>query len=198
LPPRLPPPRTGIQAILIGVSTGGPKALLQMLPALCGRVRLPILVVQHMPPQFTASLAESLGRICSHRVEEAVDGMPVEPGHCYIAPGGRHMVVRRTNRIEIGVNDQPPEGGVRPAADILFRSAAPIFGAGCIALVLTGMGSDGTRGLGPLKRMGATVLCQDEATSVVWGMPGSAVAAGLVDQVVPLDGLPEAVARLIL
>ena len=193
----LPGPRTGIQAILIGVSTGGPKALMQMLPVLCRKVSLPILIVQHMPPKFTASLAESLGRICSHRVEEAVDGLPVEPGRCYLAPGGRHMVVRRTTRIEVGVNDQPPEGGLRPAVDLLFRSAVPVFGAHCLAIVLTGMGSDGTRGLGPLKRAGAAVICQDEASSVVWGMPGSAVAAGLADQIVTLDGIPDAVAKLV-
>jgi two-component system chemotaxis response regulator CheB len=192
-----PQPRAGTQAVLIGVSTGGPKALMQMLPVLCRKVSLPILIVQHMPPKFTASLAESLGRICSHRVEEATDGMPVEPGRCYIAPGGRHMVVRRTTRVEIGINDQPPEGGLRPAVDLLFRSAAPVFDGRCVAVVLTGMGSDGTKGLAPLKRGGVPVICQDEATSVVWGMPGAAVAAGLADQVLPLDSIPDAVARLI-
>jgi two-component system chemotaxis response regulator CheB len=200
-PPARPaaiPVRPGAaQAILVGVSTGGPKALMQMLPALCRRTRLPILIVQHMPPKFTASLAESLARACTHKVVEAQDGMAVEDGWAFIAPGGRHMVVRRNagGKAEVGINDQPPECGLRPAADLLFRSAAPVFGANAVAVVLTGMGSDGTKGLAPLKRAGVPVIVQDEATSVVWGMPGSVVAAGLADQVLPLDQIPEAVAR---
>jgi two-component system chemotaxis response regulator CheB len=198
VPRALPSARIGLaQAVLIGVSTGGPKALMQMLPALCRRTRLPILIVQHMPPKFTASLADSLGRVCAHKVVEAVDGQAVDDGTVYIAPGGRHMVVRRNaaGKAEIGINDQPPECGLRPAADLLFRSAAPVFGANAVAVVLTGMGSDGTKGLAPLKRAGVPVIVQDEATSVVWGMPGAAVAAGLADQVLPLDSIPEAVGR---
>ena len=197
--PRPTVARSGlIRAVLIGVSTGGPKALMQMLPNLCKRTRLPILIVQHMPPKFTASLADSLGRLCSHKVVEAEDGMPVEDGWCFIAPGGHHLVVRPTSdgRVLTGVNDQPAEGGLRPAADVLFRSAASVYGGACVAVVLTGMGSDGTKGLAPLKRAGVQVVVQDEATSVVWGMPGSAVQAGLADQVLPLDAIPEAIARI--
>lgn len=192
------PTRTGTaQAILIGVSTGGPRALLTLLPRLTALVRLPIIVVQHMPPKFTASLAESLNKLCSHKVHEAVDQQPIEPGNTYIAPGGKHLIVRRLGpqQVVCGVNEQPPENGLRPNVDVMFRSAAQVWNGNVVAVILTGMGSDGTKGLGPLKRAGAPVIVQDEATSVVWGMPGAAVAAGLVDQVLPLDAIPEAVAR---
>ena len=192
--------RTGaIQAVLIGVSTGGPRALLTMLPRLTQLVRLPIVIVQHMPPKFTASLAESLGKVCAHKVHEAVDGQPIEPGNTYIAPGGRHLVVRRTSPTQVvcGVNDNPPENALRPNVDVMFRSAAQVWGGNVVAVILTGMGADGTKGLAPLKRAGAPVIVQDEATSVVWGMPGSAAAAGLVDQVLPLEAIPDAVARTI-
>lgn len=198
-PPR-PVPRTGTaQAVLIGVSTGGPRALLTMLPRLTTLVRLPIVIVQHMPPKFTASLAESLGKVCAHKVHEAVDGQPIEAGNTYIAPGGRHLVVRRASPTQIvcGVNDNPPENALRPNVDVMFRSAAQVWGGNVVAVILTGMGSDGTKGLAPLKRAGAPVIVQDEATSVVWGMPGSAAAAGLADQVLPLEAIPDAVARSI-
>lgn len=192
--------RTGTaQAVLIGVSTGGPRALLTMLPRLTQLVRLPIIIVQHMPPKFTASLAESLGKVCAHKVHEAVDGQPIEAGNTYIAPGGRHLVVRRTSPTQIvcGVNDNPPENALRPNVDVMFRSAAQVWGGNVVAVILTGMGADGTKGLAPLKRAGAPVIVQDEATSVVWGMPGSAAAAGLADQVLALEAIPDAVARAV-
>jgi two-component system chemotaxis response regulator CheB len=185
------------QAILIGVSTGGPRALITLLPRLTALVRLPIVIVQHMPPKFTASLAESLNKICSHQVHEAVDQQPIEPGNTYIAPGGKHLIVRRSGpqQIVCGVNEQPPENGLRPNVDVMFRSAAQVWNGNVVAVILTGMGSDGTKGLAPLKRAGAPVIVQDEASSVVWGMPGAAVAAGLADQVLTLEAIPEAVAR---
>jgi two-component system, chemotaxis family, protein-glutamate methylesterase/glutaminase len=205
LPALTPPPRplspvtrTGsAQAILIGVSTGGPKALLTMLPRLTQLIRLPIIIVQHMPPKFTASLAESLGRVCAHQVHEATDGQAIEPGNVYIAPGGQHLVVRRqvSGAIVCGVNDNPPENGLRPNVDVMFRSAAQVWGGHVVAVILTGMGSDGAKGLAPLKRAGAPVVVQDEATSIVWGMPGAAVAAGLADQILPLEAIPDAIAR---
>ena len=204
-PPRRPPfsqtpiPRTGrIQAIVIGVSTGGPRALLTLLPRLTSLTRLPIVIVQHMPPKFTASLAESLAKLCaSTLVTEAVDNDPVIPGRVYIAPGGKHLIVRRTlaNQVVCGVNENPPENALRPNVDVMFRSAAQVWGGSVVAVILTGMGADGTKGLAPLKRSGAPVIVQDEATSVVWGMPGSAVAAGLADQVLPLDSIADAVAK---
>ena len=204
-PPRRPPfsqtpiPRTGqIQAIVIGVSTGGPRALLTLLPKLTSLTRLPIMIVQHMPPKFTASLAESLAKLCgSTLVTEAADNDPIIPGRVYIAPGGKHLIVRRTlaNQVVCGVNENPPENALRPNVDVMFRSAAQVWGGSVVAVILTGMGADGTKGLAPLKRSGAPVIVQDEATSVVWGMPGSAVAAGLADQVLPLDSIADAVAK---
>lgn len=184
--------------ILIAVSTGGPKALHRLLPAISSRTNLPILVVQHMPPDFTRSLAQSLNQKCRHHVVEAEEAMVVTPGHIYIAPGGRHMLVRKSGaEAKIVINDQPPEKGCRPAADVLFRSTPGVWGAAQLALILTGMGVDGTRGAATLKRAGVTVLAQDEASCVVWGMPGSAVAAGVVDAVVSLDQLPDVVIKRI-
>ena len=197
VPASRPLGRTGIQAILIGVSTGGPRALLTILPRLTQLVQLPIIIVQHMPPKFTASLAESLDKVCGSRVHEAIDGQPIENGHVYLAPGGKHLVMRRATPLQIvcGVNENPPENGLRPNVDVMFRSAAQIWDGHVVAVVLTGMGADGTKGLGPLKRAGAPVIVQDEPTSVVWGMPGAVVAAGLADHVLPLEAIPEAVAR---
>lgn len=191
-------PPTRFQAIVIGISTGGPKALVQMLPTLCAQVDLPILIVQHMPPTFTASLAASLNGKCSHTVKEASDQEEVQLRHVYIAPGGRHLLLRRREGKVIAViNDQPPEGGCRPAVNVLFHAAAAVYGPEVVAIVMTGMGVDGTKGLGALKRGGAHVIVQDEETSVVWGMPGSAVASGYVDEIVPLDEIPARVAEAI-
>jgi len=187
-----------VQAIVIGVSTGGPRALLTLLPKLTRLTRVPIVIVQHMPPKFTASLAESLAKLCIPTlVTEAVDNDPVVPGHVYIAPGGKHLIVRRsiTNQVVCGVNENPPENALRPNVDVMFRSAAQVWAGNVVAVILTGMGADGTKGLAPLKGAGASVIVQDEATSVVWGMPGAAVAAGLADQVLPLEAIADAVAK---
>jgi two-component system chemotaxis response regulator CheB len=191
-------PRSSVQVIVIGISTGGPKALNEMLPSLCQKIELPILIVQHMPETFTRSLAEHLDKKCRHKVREAVDGWPVESNNVYVAPGAKHLVVRGTaaNAL-IGINDQPPENGCKPAADVLFRSAANVYGGNVIALIMTGMGNDGTHGLRALKRQGASVIAQDEATSIVWGMPGSAVAANCVDRISPLDEIPNDVFRIL-
>jgi two-component system chemotaxis response regulator CheB len=188
-----------INAVLIGVSTGGPKALIRMLPALCSHTTVPILIVQHMPETFTASLAESLDKKCPHTVKEGRDGEAIERATVYIAPGGHHMVVRRGigGKAVIALNRQPPENGCRPSVDVLFRSAPAVLGGGIIAVIMTGMGSDGARSLRPLKRVGARLIAQDEASSVVWGMPGSAVATGLVDTVAALDDIPATVKNFI-
>ncbi len=192
------PRSTHIQAILIGTSTGGPKALVTILPVLCQKVDLPIFIVQHMPSTFTESLANSLDRICSHTVIEVTETTPVQTHHVYIAPGGGHMLIRRQeNKIVIITNQQPPEKGCRPSVDVLFRSAAPVFGGNVVAIILTGMGDDGVKGIGTLKRAGAEIIAQDESSSVVWGMPGSAIESGHVDIVLPLLKIPEAVARIV-
>jgi len=188
---------TAIRAIVVGASTGGPRALSILLPALCKAVDLPVLIVQHMPPDFTRSLAESLTRQIGRTAVEAIDGMPLQSGHVLIAPGGRHLLLRGASSAPIaGLTDQPPENGCRPSADVLFRSAAAILRNELIAVVLTGMGRDGTDGLGAIRRAGGYIIAQDEATSVVWGMPGSAVEAGVVDQVLPLEQIARAVAAV--
>jgi two-component system chemotaxis response regulator CheB len=188
-----------VQAVLIAASTGGPRALEKLLPDLCARVDLPILLVQHMPAGFTRSLAEHLSRQTSRTVVEAVDADVVRPHTVYVAPGGKHLFLRSRpgGQLLTGINEQPPENGCRPSADVLFRSAAAVLGAEAIAIVLTGMDCDGTAGLRPLKRAGGYVLVQDEATSVVWGMPGNVVRAGLADEVLPLDRIAEAAQSLI-
>ncbi len=186
---------SSVKAILIGVSTGGPKALLQVMPKITEKIDLPIFIVQHMPPTFTLSLANSLNTTCQHTVVEGKHLGVVQKNHAYIAPGGRHMQLKKNLNGEIitALTDTPPENGCRPAVDVLFRSAPAVFGGNLIAIILTGMGSDGTKGLEPLKQVGTHVIAQDEETSVVWGMPGSVVKAGLADRILPLDEIPDAV-----
>jgi two-component system, chemotaxis family, protein-glutamate methylesterase/glutaminase len=196
-------PRTGrrpsaIRAIVIGASTGGPRALSTVLPDLCRSVDLPILIVQHMPPDFTRSLAESLSRQTQRTVVEASDGVPLQKGCVYVAPGGKHLLVRGSAHSPVtGLTDQPPENGCRPSADVLFRSAAAVMRSELVAVILTGMGCDGTAGLGAIRRAGGYIIAQDEATSVVWGMPGSAVEAGLADEVLPLQRIARAAAAVV-
>lgn len=186
---------TRIKAILVGVSTGGPKALMQVMPKLTEKIDLPVLIVQHMPPTFTLSLANSLDSACQHTVVEGAHNGVVKKNHAYIAPGGRHMMLKKNLKGEIvtALTDGPPENGCRPSVDVLFRSAPAVFGGNLIAIILTGMGSDGTKGLEPLKQAGTHIIAQDKETSVVWGMPGSAVKAGLTDRILPLDEIPDAV-----
>jgi two-component system chemotaxis response regulator CheB len=187
-----------IKAVLIGVSTGGPKTLATLLPQLSGAVKLPILVVQHMPPEFTTSLAASLNGRCAHRVVEAKDNTPVESDCIYIAPGGKHLLVQRgaDRAVRVALSDEPPEEGCRPSANVLFAAAAKVYGADLVALVLTGMGQDGARGARELKKAGAWVVAQDKASSVVWGMPGAAVASGCVDKILHPDEMAEFIATL--
>lgn len=187
------------RAILIGVSTGGPKALAEILPPLCEKVDVPIFIAQHMPPTFTQSLAKSLNTKCRYTVIEGNNNDIVQEQHVYISPGGRHMLLmKRHHAINIVVNDLPPENGCRPSVDMLFRSGATVYGKDAIALVLTGMGVDGTKGARVLKRTGAVVIAQDEKTSVVWGMPGSAKASGNVDKILPLGNIPSTVIGMVL
>jgi two-component system chemotaxis response regulator CheB len=177
---------------LIGVSTGGPNALARLLPALPGDLGVPVLIVQHMPPLFTASLAESLSSRSAIPVKEAEHGETLAPNTAYIAPGGRHMrIAPATDRgvKVVQITDDPPENNCRPAVDYLFRSVAAHFPGRAVAAILTGMGSDGTLGLRLLKRHGCFVIAQDEASCVVYGMPKAAVEAGVVDAVLPLDAI---------
>ena len=205
-PHRLAPPAAGprpIEAVVVGVSTGGPNALAEVMPHLPAGLPVPVLIVQHMPPVFTKLLAERLAVQCPLPTCEATAGEPILPGRVYIAPGDFHMAVERVPatamptgpRWRVGLTQAPPENSCRPAVDVLFRSAAAAYGAGTLAVVLTGMGSDGLRGCELVRAAGGVVLAQDEATSVVWGMPGFVARAGLAEQVVPLGEVARTIAR---
>jgi len=173
--------------VAIGVSTGGPAALADILSHLPADFPAPILLVQHMPQMFTRFLAERLNGQTPLSVVEAVDGQPLKPGMVYVAPGDFHLTVQRRSGTVMTVLDQaPPQNSHRPSADVLFKSVAETFGARGLALVLTGMGQDGVRGAEEITRAGGRVLAQDEATSVVWEMAGLVVNAGLADAVLPL------------
>lgn len=179
-----------VEAVAIGVSTGGPDALNRLIPTLPAELPVPVFVVQHMPPVFTRQLAQRLNSIAKVEVVEGVDGALVKSGYVYIAPGGFHMGVRREKaEMRIRLAETPPEHSCRPAVDYLFRSVAEIYGGRSLAVILTGMGRDGTSGAGVLKGCGARVFAQDELSSVVWGMPGSVVKAGLADRIIPLQAM---------
>jgi len=187
-----------IDVILIGVSTGGPRALAELLPPLCEKIDVPIFIVQHMPPTFTQSLAKSLNAKCRYEVLEGKHNEYVKDRHAYIAPGGKHMMLtEKQQKIRININDLPPEKGCRPSVNMLFRSGATVYGRNTIGVILTGMGSDGTEGASILKKKGAFILAQDEESSVVWGMPGSALASGKVDKVYPLSEIPGAITAML-
>ncbi|SOD95291.1 protein-glutamate methylesterase/protein-glutamine glutaminase [Blastococcus haudaquaticus] len=199
-PPPPAAPRTGPgkkpAVLVIGSSTGGPEALAKVLPQLPASLPVPVLLVQHMPPVFTRQFAQRLDRLCPLRVVEASDGTPLLPGTVHLAPGDHHLVVRATARgLTTGLNQGPPENFCRPAVDPLFRSAVTAFDGAVLAVVLTGMGADGRNGAGEIRAAGGTVLVQDQATSVVWGMPGAISQAGYADEVLPLDRIPDAIAR---
>ena len=186
--------------VAIGVSTGGPAALDVLLPRLQAGFPLPVLVVKHMPEVFTKILAERLSGRCHMPVREAADGEPVRAGTVLIARGNWHMEVLAGAHMgappTIRLNQGPQENHCRPAVDVLFRSAAGVYGSGVLAVVLTGMGSDGLNGCRLIREQGGTVLAQDEASSTVWGMPGAVAAAGLAHRVVPLDAMAQEILRL--
>src|SRR5437588_930556 len=177
------------RVLLIGSSTGGPQALMTLVADIGPVIdRFPVLITQHMPPTFTTILAEHLGRASRRPAHEAIDGEIVKPGRIYLAPGGRHMrVVRQGNDTAIALDDGPPVNFCKPAVDPLFTSAIDVWHGGVLALVLTGMGSDGMRGGKEIVAAGGNVIAQDEATSVVWGMPGAATHAGICAAVLPLS-----------
>ncbi len=176
------------RVVVIGVSTGGPSALTGLLPLLPASFPYPVLVVQHMPPLFTRFLAERLNASCSLAVHEAAEGDRVESGNILIAPGDFHMrVATGDTGTRVRLDQSPPLNSCRPAVDALFTSASEVYGGAVLTVILTGMGQDGLRGAQILKAQGAFVIAQDEASSVVWGMPGAIVNAGLADRVLPLD-----------
>jgi two-component system, chemotaxis family, protein-glutamate methylesterase/glutaminase len=188
------------EVVVIGVSTGGPAALEYLLPRLAADLPIPVLIVQHMPKLFTGVLAERLDRCCSLRVEEAHHGQALKPGTVLLAPGDSHMEVvpqvfstwgdeRRPRVARIKLHGLEPRNHCRPSADYLFWSAARMYGAGTLALVLTGMGSAGLDGARDVYERGGVVLAQDEATSAVWGMPGRVSEAGIAQATLPLDAI---------
>ncbi len=187
-------------ALAIGVSTGGPAALDILLPALPQGFRLPVLIVQHMPELFTKLFAERLSGRCRLPVHEAVEGEPVLPGTVYIAKGDWHLEVLAAAHIgspaTLRVAQGPQENHCRPAVDVLFRSMAAVYGPGVLAVVLTGMGSDGLKGCRAVRERGGSVLAQDQATSAVWGMPGAVAQAGLAHKVLPLDAIAGEIVRM--
>ncbi|SFK43945.1 protein-glutamate methylesterase/protein-glutamine glutaminase [Geodermatophilus ruber] len=195
-----PVPRQGAvkhpAVLVIGSSTGGPEALARLLPALPAALPVPVLIVQHMPPVFTRQFAQRLDRLCALQVVEAVDGTSLTPGTVHLAPGDHHLTVRSTGRGQAtALNQGPAENFCRPAVDPLFRSAVDAYDGAVLGVVLTGMGSDGRLGAGRIREAGGAVVVQDQATSVVWGMPGAVASAGLADEVLPLDRIAEAIGR---
>jgi two-component system chemotaxis response regulator CheB len=187
------------RVLLVGSSTGGPQALTTLVAGIGAVIdRVPVLITQHMPPTFTTILAEHLARASGRPAAEAVDGEPVRAGRIYLAPGGRHMRVARTagGSPVIALDDGPQVHFCRPAVDPLFSSAADVWQGAIVAVVLTGMGADGANGGREIVAAGGSVMAQDEATSVVWGMPGAAAAAGICSAVLPLDQIAPRVARL--
>ena len=188
------------ELVAIGISTGGPNALAQMMPRLPGNLNVPVLIVQHMPPVFTRSLANSLNSKCSIEVREAADGEPVQSNIALIAPGGKQMKVvagADGRRRIIKITDDPPENSCKPSVDYLFRSIAQHYVGRATGVIMTGMGSDGTLGLKLMKRSGATVIAQNEASCVVYGMPREPVDAGIVDVIAPLDKIADEIVRTV-
>lgn len=190
-------PAGNIEVLAIGCSTGGPNALAELLPLLPADLPVPVVLVQHMPPLFTRLLGERLNDKCALAVKEASHDEPIRPGGVWIAPGDFHLELRRTTAGQVRTHLQqgPHENSCRPAVDVLFRSVAAIYGGRTLAVVLTGMGQDGLRGSEVIHEKGGEILVQDEASSVVWGMPGFVARAGLASRVLPITGIAQEIVR---
>ncbi len=177
-----------VEILAIGVSTGGPSALAVLLAEFPANLSVPIVIVQHMPSMFTQLLAQRLASKSRIKVTEAFAGAMIEPGQVWIAPGDFHMIVEQVGtNYQIGLHQEAQQNSCRPSVDVLFRSVTEVYGAGTLAIVLTGMGQDGLRGCQSVREVGGQILVQDEASSVVWGMPGFVAKAGLADKILPLD-----------
>ena len=184
--------------VAIASSTGGPMALTDLIPKLPKNFPVPIVITQHMPKEFTSSFAKRLNDSSQVEVVEGFDGLSLKPGRVVIAPGGSHLIVKRRAGVAVcGLSDAPPVLSVKPAANIMFLSVADEYGGNVLCVILTGMGRDGTDGAVALKRKGAYVIAESQKTCVVYGMPKSAVDAGIVDEVLPLNEIPEAMLRLV-
>jgi two-component system chemotaxis response regulator CheB len=187
------------KAVALGISTGGPRALASMMVDLPAELDAGMLIVQHMPPVFTQTLAQRLNELCPLEVREAKEGDAIMPGLVLLAPGGRHMTVVREGKdgVRVGLNDDPPENSCRPSVDVLFRSVAEIYGPDAVGVIMTGMGHDGTEGLRLMKNRGAYVIAQNEATCTVFGMPKKPVEEGLAEEILPLEEIGGAIARAV-
>ncbi|BBO81666.1 chemotaxis response regulator protein-glutamate methylesterase [Desulfosarcina ovata subsp. sediminis] len=192
--------RSRSEIIAIGISTGGPNALAKMLPMIPKDIGVPIVIVQHMPPMFTQSLANSLSGKCKITVREAKQGEPILPNTALIAPGGKQMKIVAgadgKSRV-VKITDDPPENSCKPSVDYLFRSVADHYVGRATGVIMTGMGSDGTQGLKLMKQNGASIIAQDEATCVVFGMPKEAAETGLADAVLPLHQIADAIVKTV-
>jgi len=187
------------EIVAIGSSTGGPKALFEVLKNIRPDVTVPIIITQHMPANFTAILAKHIQEACGRPCAEGKDGESLMPRQIYVAPGGYHMTVESNGLQKVlRLNEEPPENFCRPAVDPMFRSIASVYGNRALAVVLTGMGNDGAKGGKMIVDAGGTVIAQDENTSVVWGMPGAAAAAGICSSVLPLDQIPTYISDFLL
>jgi len=184
------------QILAIGVSTGGPDALARLLPTLPANFPIPVVIAQHMPAIFTSLLAARLTAKSALPVQECVSGQPLTPGCAVIAPGDFHMVVHQEDGIiRLRTHQGPKENFCRPSVDVLFRSLASVYGGRVLAVVLTGMGQDGLRGCEVLRNLGSRIYVQDEASSVVWGMPGFVAKSGLADKILPLNQMGAEIVR---
>ncbi len=180
------------EIIAIGISTGGPQALTKVIPRLPQSLKLPVVIVQHMPPVFTQALADSLSKVSALRIVEASDGQVLESGSVYIAPGGKQMkVVKESGKSKVLITDDPPENHCKPSVDYLFRSLSTTYKGNVLSVIMTGMGKDGVIGMRLLKRVGAKTLAQDQQSCTVFGMPMEAIKAGVVDKIVPLEDIAQ-------
>jgi two-component system chemotaxis response regulator CheB len=196
-------PPQKVEIVLIGISTGGPKALAVVISALPANLTCPVLIVQHMPPMFTKSLAERLDNLSSLTVIEANEGDIPIPGSVYIAPGGRHMILRKSYqgtrlKHELHLVDTPPVNSCRPSVDVLFNSVARTMDGNILAVIMTGMGNDGANGVQVLKEKGVYCIIQDEATAVVWGMPQEVFTRGLANEILPLDQIGPRISQIVM
>jgi two-component system, chemotaxis family, protein-glutamate methylesterase/glutaminase len=188
-----------IEIVAIGTSTGGPNALGEIVPEIPGDFPVPIVIVQHMPPIFTKLLADRLAAKSNIDVQECRAGDELRPAAAWIAPGDYHMIVDKSaGRARLDLNQGPPENSCRPAVDVLFRSVARIYGPSVLTVILTGMGKDGFRGCEHIREVGGQIIVQDEASSVVWGMPGFVARAGLADQVLPIEQIAGEIVRRVM
>lgn len=185
-----------ISAIVMGASTGGPKALFNVITNLPEKLGVPILVVQHMPEGFTKAFAERLDKFSKVKVVEAREGMSIEKDVVYIAPGGKHMEISRNKTITL--NLEPPMWGVRPAVDKLFISGAKVYGENLLGIILTGMGRDGADGIVEVKKAGGATISEDESTCIIYGMPKAAYDTNMIDEVIPLYDISKRIANIVL